>query len=115
MIRSGFAPDESPITNHESRPCSAEHGEQVVFLHHQVLDADGAQLSSLDVVLANGADILDTWLYVDLSGLGVVSGLGFSFASSDMGQWSINTPAYFAMDGLTTVPLPETLNTRSIA
>lgn len=70
------------------------------------LDADGGQLSSLDVVLANGADILDTWLYVDLSGLGVVSGLGFSFASSDTGQWGVNTPAYFAMDGLTTVPLP---------
>jgi hypothetical protein len=73
------------------------------------LDGGGNPLSSLDVALAAGADVLDQWLYVDLSGLGTVNGLSFSFASSDTGPFGINTPAYFAMDNLTTVPLPGAL------
>jgi hypothetical protein len=53
--------------------------------------------------------VLDQWLYADLSGLGTVNGLSFSSASSDTGPFGINTPTYFAMDNLTTVPLPGTL------
>lgn len=73
------------------------------------LDAGGNPLSSLDVALASGADVLDHWLYVDLSSLGTVSGLRFSFASSDMGPFGVNTPSYFAMDNLATVPVPGAL------
>lgn len=53
--------------------------------------------------------IVDEWTWVDLSGLGVVSGLEFNMSSSDGGGGrTMNTPAYFAMDDLTThaVPLP---------
>ncbi|HEX8547662.1 MAG TPA: DUF4465 domain-containing protein [Cytophagaceae bacterium] len=42
--------------------------------------------------------ILNTWEYVDLSLLGTVDSVGFSLSSSDVGEWGMNTPAYFAMD-----------------
>lgn len=73
------------------------------------LDANGAALASLDVALADGTDILADWTWIDLSSLGVVSGLSFSFASSDSGQWGINTPMYFAIDDISTVPVPGAL------
>jgi hypothetical protein len=51
--------------------------------------------------------IIDDWVWVDLSGLGAVYGLEFSLSSSDGGSgYSMNTPAYFAMDNLSTVPIP---------
>jgi len=42
--------------------------------------------------------IIDEWTWVDLSSLGSVYGLDFELSSSDVGQWGMNTPAYFAMD-----------------
>ncbi|MFW6146432.1 MAG: DUF4465 domain-containing protein [Planctomycetota bacterium] len=78
------------------------------------LHADGST-NTLDVDLAdfrfadNAADyILDEWTWVDLSGLGPVVGLAFTLSSSDMGPDGMNTPAYFALDGLA-VPEPTTL------
>lgn len=64
---------------------------------------------TLDIALADGTHILDQWLFVDLAALGTVKGLTFSFASSDNGPWGSNTPAYFAMDNLTTVPVPASV------
>ena len=47
----------------------------------------------------NGEDyIIDTWEYVDLSSLGMVTKLEFSLSSSDVGAWGMNTPAYFVID-----------------
>lgn len=51
--------------------------------------------------------IVKDWTFVDLSSLGQVSRLSFQLTSSDNGPWGMNTPAYFAMDNLTTVPVPE--------
>jgi len=52
--------------------------------------------------------VVDDWTWVDLSGLGTnVSSLAFSFASSDVGAFGINTPQYFAMDNLTVAAIPE--------
>lgn len=73
------------------------------------LDATYNPVSSLNISLADGTDILSEWLFADLSGLGTVKALQFSFASSDTGQYGINTPTYFAMDNLTSVPIPATL------
>jgi hypothetical protein len=70
------------------------------------LDAAGAALDSLDFLLADGATIIDTWAWFDLTGLGEVHGLSFSLSSSDNGTFGMNTPAYFAMDSISTVPLP---------
>ncbi len=50
--------------------------------------------------------IVDEWTWVDLSGLGSVIGLEFSFESSDVGAYGINTPVYFAMDNLNGAPVP---------
>lgn len=46
--------------------------------------------------------ILKTWEWVDLQPLGKVDSLEFKLTSSDVGQWGMNTPAYFCMDNFTT-------------
>jgi hypothetical protein len=51
--------------------------------------------------------VVEDWTFVDLSGLGVVDELQFTFASSDVGQFGINTPSYFALDNLEFVPEPS--------
>ncbi len=60
---------------------------------------------TLDVYLAdfrNGKSLLtDNWTSIDLSSLGdTVSKLTFEASSSDMGQFGINTPAYFCIDNI---------------
>ena len=77
-------------------------------------DVDGAATGSVDFYLAdyrfedNSQDyIINTWEYVDLTGLGTVKSLEFGLSSSDVGDFGMNTPAYFAMDSV--VPVPSTL------
>ena len=71
-------------------------------------DASGAEIGFEDVYLADFRDGLSfvstDWMYVDLSGLGTVSSLEFSISGSDVGQYGLNTPAYFVID--TVVPEP---------
>jgi hypothetical protein len=45
--------------------------------------------------------IIDEWTWVDLSSLGKVLKLEFELNSSDVGDWGINTPTYFALDSMT--------------
>jgi len=52
--------------------------------------------------------IVDEWVQLDLSGLGVVKSLGFAWESSDVGVFGVNTPTYVAIDDLTTIPEPGT-------
>ena len=68
-------------------------------------DADGNVTGEVDFYLADyrsddgaGDYIIDTWQYVDLSSLGVVESLEFALSSSDVGDWGMNTPGYFAVD-----------------
>ncbi|MHC4569675.1 MAG: DUF4465 domain-containing protein, partial [Planctomycetota bacterium] len=70
-------------------------------------DADGAVTGTVDFYLADyrstdGAHdyIVNTWQYVDLNSLGMVDSLEFTLSSSDVGDWGMNTPAYFAIDTL---------------
>lgn len=77
-------------------------------------DAADASTGTVDFFLAdyrfsdNSEDyILDTWQYVDLTSLGVVSSVVFTLSSSDTGDFGINTPTYFAMD--TVVPEPASM------
>jgi len=79
------------------------------------LHADGST-DSLDFYLADfrSADgnedyIVSQWTWVDLKPLGSVVGLQFALSSSDNGQFGMNTPSYFAMDGLTALPEPTTV------
>jgi MYXO-CTERM domain-containing protein len=82
------------------------------------IDAAGQKTGSVDFYLAdyrfanNSLDyIVNTWTYVDLSSLGAVAKLSFDVASTDVSPYGINTPAYFAMDTLTTTAVPEVSTT----
>ncbi len=46
--------------------------------------------------------IINAWTYVDLTSLGKADSLGFSLSSSDVGQFGMNTPAYFCIDHVRT-------------
>ena len=68
-------------------------------------DAGGNITGAVDFYLADyrpadgaGDYIVNTWQYVDLSSLGVVESLEFTLSSSDVSDWGMNTPGYFAID-----------------
>ena len=68
-------------------------------------DIFGNKTDSVEFYLADftstdsGEDyIVNTWKWVDLSSLGVVTSLKFALESSDNGDWGMNTPAYFCID-----------------
>lgn len=80
------------------------------------LDAAGGEVGAVDFYLAdyraadNSEDyVVDTWQTVDLSSLSGATTLSFGLSSSDVGQWGMNTPAYFAMDNLAYVPEPAAI------
>jgi hypothetical protein len=50
--------------------------------------------------------ILDEWIFLDLTGLGIVRELRFDFESSDASAFGVNTPTYFAIDNLVAIPEP---------
>ncbi len=77
-------------------------------------DSEGVVTGTVDFYLAdyrfadNSDDyIVDTWQYIDLTSLGMVKSLEFTLSSSDVGDWGMSTPAYFALD--TIVDTPEVL------
>ncbi len=83
-------------------------------------DTGGAVTNAVDFYLAdyqyndNSLDyIVDQWEWINLSILGEVKTLEFELDSSDTGAWGMNTPAYFAMDGLcvdvASIPEPSTV------
>lgn len=45
--------------------------------------------------------IVRDWTWVDLNALGNITELTFVLSSSDLGEWGMNTPAYFCMEDLT--------------
>jgi hypothetical protein len=50
--------------------------------------------------------ILDTWEWVDLTPLGNVDSVKFELTSTDVGDWGMNTPSFFAMDDFITNDSP---------
>ena len=69
--------------------------------------SDGAMIGTTEVYLADyrfvdQADdyILNEWVKVDLSDLAAADSLEFSLDSSDVGEFGMNTPAYFAIDSI---------------
>ncbi len=46
--------------------------------------------------------IVNTWEWVDLTGLGNVDSLLFTMSSSDVGDFGMNTPSFFCLDNFTT-------------
>lgn len=64
-------------------------------------DTTGKVVASLaDFRTGATQGILRGWKQVDLSPLGTVSGIKVAFASSDVGTYGMNTPAYVAVDDL---------------
>jgi hypothetical protein len=65
---------------------------------------NGVQSGQVEYYLAdfrNGKSfILKTWTKVDLTALGEVDKVTFTFDSSDTGQYGINTPAYVCIDNI---------------
>jgi hypothetical protein len=62
------------------------------------------QTGSIDIYLAdfrNGkSDILKTWKKIDVSSLGQIDLLTFTFDSTDKGSFGINTPIYACIDNI---------------
>lgn len=82
------------------------NGEDFFFVRFKGFN-NGIVTDSVDIYLAdfrfsdNTQDyILKDWTTFDLSELGAITKVTFSFGSSDVGQYGINTPTYFAMDNL---------------
>lgn len=76
----------------------------------------GGTTGSVDFYLAdyrfadNAQDYLvNAWTTVDLTALGGARSIGLSFASSDVGQFGINTPTYVALDNFVAIPEPSAL------
>lgn len=69
------------------------------------IDAQGKEGKKVEHYLAdfrfadNSKDyVAKDWTQVDLSSLGRVNAIRFSLESTDMGDWGMNTPSYFALD-----------------
>lgn len=56
---------------------------------------------------ASPPGVLDGWSWFALGDLGTVDAVSFAFAGSDVGDYGLNTAAYFAMDDFTFAPVPE--------
>jgi hypothetical protein len=69
--------------------------------------------SSVDVYLAdfrNGkSEILKTWKKMDISILGEIDLVTFTFDSSDKGVWGVNTPKYVCIDN---IEFTQTISTK---
>ena len=59
--------------------------------------------------------VLSSWSWFDLTSLGTVDRIEFSFDGSDKGLFGLNTPAYFAMDDLTVNAAPPVVTTIDVA
>jgi hypothetical protein len=86
------------------------------------LDEANVALGTVDFYLAdfrfadNASDyLLSGWTAVDLSALSAARKLSFELTSSDNGTFGMNTPAYFAIDDLVTVPEPAALGVFGLA
>lgn len=63
----------------------------------------GSKVGSVDFYLAQGTDIVNTWKWCDWSAIATADYILFSLSSTDNGEWGMNTPAYFSIDGVTLV------------
>ena len=71
----------------------------------QGFNAAGEKTSEVEVYLADfrksdAGGVLTEWKRVDLSPLGKVHKIQFSMNSSDIGDYGMNTPAYFCIDDI---------------
>lgn len=103
-----FDPDEIYVTNSAYGYYVMKNGSAYskVFaagdwcILHIIGARDGVETGRVDVYLADGEKMLTDWTLIDLDPLGDVDMIYFQMTSSDTGQWGMNNPAYFCLDGL---------------
>ena len=132
-LPSGLTPDSVRLTNTTYAALSMRDGDQfakqfggadgtdpdffkVTFTGYSGEAASGSKTGASTFYLADfrGAGtasdyIVTNWSTLDLTSLGAARSIGLSFASSDVGDFGINTPTYVAIDDLVLVPEPTTL------
>lgn len=76
-----------------------------------ILSQDSVDFYLADYRFAEASSdyIVDEWTYVDLTSLGSADSLSFTLNSTDIGQFGMNTPAYFCIDDVTTADGPSSV------
>jgi hypothetical protein len=94
-------------TNDANGDDDGTNGEDFFYVTIFNHDATGSKVDSINFYLAdyrfpdnNDDYIIDSWTTVDLSSFTNVSFLTFSYSSTDVGGFGMNTPKYFALDNL---------------
>lgn len=82
--------------------------EDTLALIISAIDGSFQEMATTVYYLAVDGEKNNGWVKVPLSALGKTTGLSFRMTTTDMGQFGMNTPMYFALDALT-------VNTESIA
>lgn len=59
--------------------------------------------ASKEIVLAENTTAIEDWTNIDLSSLGAVKSLTFTFSGTNSGDYGLNTPAYVAIDNIVVV------------
>jgi hypothetical protein len=124
-LPSGTSPISFEVTNTTYNYLSMTHGDgfakqfttgdffELKIFGYSGLNGTGTQVGEVDFFLANYTSPaslpVNTWTLVDLTPLAGSRSLTFDYASSDVGQFGINTPESFAMDdlSLSTASVPE--------
>lgn len=82
------------------------------FLEGQLTDSLDFHLADYRFTDSSQDYILEDWTNCDLSALGVVDSITLDFFSTDVGQFGINTPLFFAMDDLQYISSNQTPSLR---
>ncbi len=126
----GFYVCNSPYVYYSMRQGSSfskkfEQGDWLKLVAHGV-DSDAQETGSVEIYLADCRSentdewtMLDTWKWVNVSSLGKVASVYFTMESSDVGDYGMNTPAYFCIDRFTIsteyTTVEDNLTTPSVA
>lgn len=85
---------------------------------NNIKSTDSVVFSLADYSGTGAPVLVHTWEWASLTSLGNVDSLTFDLISSDAGMFGINTPAYFAIDNLTTLdgvcPVPQNIAAVSV-
>lgn len=70
-------------------------------------NADKSKIGSIDFYLADFRDgkqeIVNTWKWFDWSSIKNADYITFEMSSTDNGEFGMNTPSYFCLDGITLI------------
>ena len=82
--------------------------EDTLALVISAIDDTFQETKSITYYLAVDGEKNNGWVKVPLTDLGQTEGLSFRMTTTDMGQFGMNTPMYFALDALTVNTDPVT-------